>query len=467
MMSTELNRKHEINLEDQRMAEKRIVITGIGLLTPIGHKKEDIRKNLLNDKPSITERSVNVEDKEYRFPIHQIPPLHFTDFGWSADFLKSLGWLGNDINDDLRYFLATVKLAIDDAGLMYNSDDNELGFILGNVYPGAENFIKKVFNLFFDLEKKNKKPGMGLDFEKLYNLGVKEAFDLHSFVFLHNVGKVFNFHGFSLFVNNGCATGAYAIESASSTIKNGLADTVIVAAAEKPDIVKYLWFDSLQMYAKSGKIKPFAADRDGFIFGEGGGAFILEDLEHALKRKAHIYAEYLGGGFNFDGWKISVPPLGGNSYYKSIVDAFERCKIIPDKVDLLVPHGSGTRISDSFESKMIAKAFSLDKGKPLITALKPYIGYNVSSNVIMETGIMLLALTDGIIPPILNCAVPDSKLKIKNNLVKGVIQHADVDYFMKTDWGFGGFSSAMVFKVEPLGLASSATGTVILREGLK
>jgi len=430
----------------KNMSEKKIAITGMGLLTSLGYKKDDICKNLIAKNINITEKCWVKSDRKYSSFVHSIPPLHFTDINFDLKCLKSLEKVGNDINDDLTYLLAIIKMAIDDARLTYDSDNNEIGFILGNVYPGVEAFMKKIFDFLLDPDRQNKKFKDEINFETFYNLGVTEAFDLHTFMFLHNVGKIFNFHGFPLFVNNGCATGAYAIESASQMIKSGLAHTVIVATAEKSDFLKYMWFDSLQMYAKDGKIKPFAADRDGFIFGEGGGAFVLEDLEHARKRNANIYAEYLGGGFNFDGWKVVVPPLAGDSYYKAICNAIKRCEITPDKIELVVPHGAGTQISDNFESKMITKMFDLKDARPQITALKPYIGYNISGNVIMETGIMLLALKDKILPPILNCEITDPKLKIKNNLVKE-LQSTKINTFMKTDWGFGGFNSAMIFKV--------------------
>ncbi len=429
------------------MTDKKIGITGIGLLTSLGYKEEDIIRNLTSQNTNITEQSWEKGDKRYKAFVHSIPKLRFEDISFDKKTLAGLENVGNDINDDLTYFLATVKMAIEDAGLAYDPNDNEIGFVLGNVYPGVEAFMKKIFDFLLDPKKQSKKFKEEINFETFYNLGVTEAFDLHTFMFLRNVGRVFNLHGFPLFVNNGCATGAYAIESASQMIRSGLAHTVIVATAEKSDFLKYMWFDSLQMYAKDGKIKPFDADRSGFIFGEGGGAFILEDLEHARKRNANIYAEYLGGGFSFDGWKVMVPPLAGNSYCKAMSNSLERCKITSDKIELIVPHGAGTQISDNFESKMIAKMFDLNNLQLKITAMKPYLGYNISGNVIMEIGVMLMALKNKILPPVLDYLVPDQKLKINNNIVKE-FQSTKINTFMKTDWGFGGFSSSVIFKIE-------------------
>ena len=104
-------------------------------------------------------------------------------------------------------------------------------------------------------------------------------------------------------------------------------------------IENYLWFKELGMYPKDGKIKPFSKDRDGFVLGDGGAGIVVESLDSALKRKAHIYAEYLGGGFCLEGWKVAIPNITSDSYRIAMDSALKKANVKKESIDLLVPHG--------------------------------------------------------------------------------------------------------------------------------
>ena len=142
---------------------------------------------------------------------------------------------------------------------------------------------------------------------------------------------------------------------------------------------------------QDGLIKPFAIDRKGFVFGDGGTGIVLEDLHSALERKAPIYAEYLGGGFCLESWKVTIPNLISDFYTNTILEALQKAKIKRNEIDLLIPHGVGTTVADAHEAKAITNVFGYFPNKPLITAFKPYVGHTLGNSALLELVISILA----------------------------------------------------------------------------
>jgi len=280
-------------------------------------------------------------------------------------------------------------------------------------------------------------------FDKLYHSFLKTGYDAQGFPNLFHVAQVFNIHLYSLFINNACASGLYAIEAASDIIKRGKAKTVVIAVSDYPDIYKYIWFRDLGIYSKDGIIRPFCRDSNGLVFGDGGVGILMEDLEHAKKRKAHIYAEYLAGGFDLEGWKITVPQIGSNSYQRAINRAFKRSGIDKHKIDLLCPHGVGSQPIDYYEAKAITDTFGKNPKRPLITTFKPYVGHNLGGSALLETAILLLSLKNNLVLPTLNCQNSDPKFNL--SLVKEKTK-PKLKTVMKICCAFAGYNAAAVFR---------------------
>ena len=194
-------------------------------------------------------------------------------------------------------------------------------------------------------------------YEKLYRDCLKSGYDIQTFMTLFHVAKAFNIHNYSLFINNACASGLYALEAAAQMIKCNQSSAVIVAASDYTEIYKYLWFRDIGLYSGDGKIRPFCKDSNGLVFGDGGVGIVMEDLEHAQQRNADIYAEYLGGGFCLEGWKVTTPQIGSDSYQKAILKALKQSNVSKDEIELLVPHGVGSQAIDYYESKAITDIF--------------------------------------------------------------------------------------------------------------
>jgi 3-oxoacyl-(acyl-carrier-protein) synthase len=206
-------------------------------------------------------------------------------------------------------------------------------------------------------------------------------------------------------------------------IKCNQSSAVITAASDYTEIYKYLWFREIGLYSEDGRIRPFCKDSNGLVFGDGGVGIVLEDLEHARKRNASIYAEYLGGGFCLEGWKVTTPQIGSDSYQKAISKALKQI--------------------DYYESKAITDVFGSNPENPLITTFKPYVGHNLGGSALLESAILLLSLKNEVILPTLNSENVDPKFNISLVKEKSDIK---VNTAMKICCAFAGYNSAVVFK---------------------
>lgn len=161
---------------------------------------------------------------------------------------------------------------------------------------------------------------------------------------------------------------------------------------------------------------------------------------------SHLYCEYLGGGFMLESWKVTLPAIGNNLFRDAIKQSLIQSKIRPKEVDLINAHGVGTNIVDRYEAKAITDIFGYKFTQPYITALKPYIGHNLGGCALLEIAILLVALENNLVPPVLNCKEVDQKLKI--NVVKEKIVSNKIKIILKTACGFGGYDGAVILRKE-------------------
>lgn len=427
-----------------------VVITGVGPLTASGSGKDGVWKSIMDKKTGLIRKKYKMGDEAAgEFYAHEIQNFDINNYGIDRQVLDGIkNWKENDEIIDLYYFLATIKMAIDDSGLKIDDKNRYLtGLILAHENMGLDHFYSKVIDelSFVGADGKNRPSTKKGFLEEFYKKFHKTGYELQTFMSLHHTAKAFNIHGFSLFLNNACASGLYAIEAAADVIRSGKCTQMIVAAVDHSSIFKHMWFGDINMCAKDGRIKPFAADRDGFTLGDGGAALVLENRDSATKRKAQIYAEYIGGDFVLEGWKVTYPDVTNDLYTKMILKAIDAAGIKPSDVDLLVPHGVGTNITDKYEARAISGVFGKMSKKPVISAFKPYIGHTLGSTALLETAIMLTALENETIPPTLNCEKLDNSLGL--NVLREPKSAKGVKVTMKTACGFAGFDGACLFRV--------------------
>lgn len=430
------------------MAKKqKIVITGIGPIASVGIGKDEFWKGILDKNVNIEEENCILDGEVWeKFRFHKVKNFDISRFGIDKQKLDDIrDWKEGEEIIDLNYLIAAVKLALDDSRLNYESDDNGIGLVLAHENLGLMPFGFKVSNLAYEMLIGRQKSDIPkkVFFEGLYRKFLKSGYDVQTFADLFHVARVFNVHNYSLFINNACASGLYALEAAGQILKNNQAKAVVVCASDYPDIYKYVWFKELGIYAHDGIIRPFSRDSNGLVFGDGGVGVVMETLESAQKRGADIYAEYLGAGFNLEGWKITVPQIGSNSYQQAIEQALLQSNIDKKKIDVVCPHGIGSGPIDYYEAKAITDIFGPNPKKPLISAFKPYVGHNLGGSALLETAILLLALKNNIVPATLNCKNIDPRFNV--NLVKKN-KNRKLKTVMKTCCAFAGFNAAAVFK---------------------
>lgn len=427
--------------------EKKIVVTGIGPITSIGIGKDPLWKGLVEGKTNIKLEEARVDGKLWdKYYFHKVDSFDVTKFGINKELLDWVkDWKEGGEIVDLYYMMAAIKLALDDSGLEYKPyEENDFGLVLTHENMGLIPFLAKVSDRAFNMLKDKSKDLSKKEFyDKLYKDCLKAGYDVQPFMTLFHIAKVFNVHQHSLFICNACASGLYGIETASEMIKSNQNSTVIVAASDYPDIYKYIWFRDLGIYSKDGAMKPFSKDNHGLSFGDGGIAIIMEELEHAKKRNAPIYAEYLGGGFSLEGWQVTTPKVGSDSYQRAISKAFEQSGVDKGEIELLCPHGIGSHVIDYYESKAITDTFGIKPKKPLITAFKPYVGHNLGGSALLETAILLLSLKNETIIPTLNSDNTNPSYNI--SLVREKIKKK-LKTVMKICAAFAGYNAAAIFR---------------------
>jgi len=427
--------------------EKRVAITGLGPISSLGIGCNETWDSVQGLCLNLVMESYSIDNAKWgEFYLHRMKHFDIGKFDLPKQnfkFIKELRTVKKE-DTDLYYLLAVVKLALKDSKLRYDSNDNDIGLIISHENPGIETFFEELVDIAYDTFRKYKGKNITeLELAKeIYNNGCEDrGYNLQTFSYLFSVAKVFDLHGYSLFINNACASGLFAIESAARQIKSGVSPAVIVAAVDNPaKIYKYLWFKKHGLYAEDGICRPFSNDANGIVFGDGGAALVLEDLDLAEKRGAKIYAEYLGGGFSLEGWKITVPNLTEDFYTKSFKKALEVTDVKPDEIDFVNPHGVGMKLTDTYEAATINRIFK--EKKPLASAFKPLIGHNLGGSALLETTIALLSLKNNIIPATLNCENPNERLGL--NIVRRNTK-SELNIIAKMSCGFAGFSGVAIF----------------------
>ena len=429
---------------------RKVVITGLGPLSSTGVGKTLLWKGIRAQKTGLVRHKLMLNKEIWdSYWYHKIRKFDISDFQINTRVFADINsWKRGKMDRDLLYLIAAVKLALDDSKLKYDTDNNSIGLYITIEHPGFEPFITNLMTSAIDFRKRqsrSKSTSSTHDlFKYLYTNFVQYGYDLQTFMHLFFVAKIFGLHGYSLFTNNACASGLYSLEAAARQIRQGQSDVVIIAGGDDPGtFFKHMWFKERGLYAEDGKIRPFSQDAGGIVFGEGASSIILEDLAHAKRRKARIYAEYIGGGFCLEGWKVTIPMIGSNSYTDAINQALRISGIKPNGIDLINPHGVGLKITDHYEAKAITEVFGTGPTAPRVSAFKPYVGHNLGGSGILETILLLLAMQNKSIPPTLNAENYDHKYGL--NLVKHFTKHP-LNTTMKLSCGFAGYNAAAIFK---------------------
>lgn len=424
----------------------KIVFTGLGPISSVGVGKNEFWENAKSGRTNI-QKEIYCLDGEIleEYYIHKVNNFDVNNYGLDKQRLFELNtWKNGAGVKDLEYMLASSKMAIDDSKILFSYTSDSIGLVAFHENLGLSQFYDKIIDLILIQSKqKNKKISSSEVFSFIYSHLSRSGYDLQSFSALFHLNKVLGLNGFSLFLNNACCSGLYAIEVAADLIRSRKCKAVIVVGADSPDVFKYLWFKDKGLYSSDGLIRPFSKSRNGFILGEGAASVILEDFDCAFKRGAEIYGEYLGGGFLSESWKMSLPAVSGRFYIDTIEKALKQSNLSPGDIDAVYPHGIGSKTFDCYEADALWETFGKRDLDPTVTALKPFIGHSLGVSTLMEVLLILLSLKNNLILPTLNFEESDPKIKINLNILP---LEKKCKYILKTCSAFAGFDGAITIK---------------------
>ncbi|AFS78638.1 3-oxoacyl-[acyl-carrier-protein] synthase II [Gottschalkia acidurici 9a] len=409
--------------------KKRVVITGIGVLSPIGIGKEELFNSLLEGKSGI--------DKITRFNTEGFTTTiagEVKNFN-PEDYIDKKE--AKKMDRFTQYAVVGSKIAIEDAKLDISSINAErFGVILGTGIGGIETFEEQ------SEKYKEKGPRRISPFFIPMMIGNMAA---------GQVAIAFGAQGINETIVTACASSTNSIGDSFRAIQRGEADVIISGGTEAPITPMSLGgFSAMKALSTNNDnpqeaSRPFDKERDGFVMGEGAGILILEELEHALKRGAKIYAEVVGYGVTCDAHHITTPAEGGVGAVKSMKMALEDGGVSPEEVDYINAHGTSTEYNDKFETaaiKTVFKDHAYDKLK--VSSTKSMTGHLLGAAGGVEGCICALAIERGYIPPTINYKNEDESCDLK--YVPNVGIHQEVKYAMSNSLGFGGHNATVLFK---------------------
>ena len=409
--------------------KRRVVITGIGVLSPIGNTKEDLYKSLLEGKSGIGQIT-RFDASEFTTTIAgEIKDFNPADYMNKKDARK--------MDRYTQYAVAASKMAIDDSKLDLDSiDRDKFGVILGCGIGGLETFEDQ-HKTYSD-----RGPSRISPFFIPMMIGNMAA---------GQVAIAFGARGINETIVTACASSTNSIGDSFKAIQRGESDIIISGGTEAPLTPMALGgFAAMRALSTNNEnpeqaSRPFDDKRDGFIMAEGAGILILEELEHALARGAHIYAEVAGYGVTCDAHHITTPAEGGVGAAKAMTKALEDAEVHPEQVDYINAHGTSTEYNDKFESAAIKSVFKDHAYNGLkVSSTKSMTGHLLGAAGGVEGCICALAIENSYIPPTINYEYKDESCDLDYVPNKGINQ--EVNYAMSNSLGFGGHNATVLFK---------------------
>ena len=413
------------------MELKRVVVTGLGALTPIGNNIEEYWEGLLNGKSGAA------------------PITHFDASLFKTKFACEIKNL--DVQDHIdrkearkmdrfsQYAMVSSKEAVADSGIL-DSDPNfdRIGVIWGSGIGGIQTFQEEVTNF------------VSGDGPPRFN-----PFFIPKMIADIAAGLIsieYGFRGPNYVTVSACASSTNAIIDAFNYIRLGKVDAVVTggseAAINEAGVGGFNALRALSTRNDSPETasRPFDLEREGFVLGEGSGALILEEYEHAKARGAKIYAEVIGGGMSGDAYHMTAPHPDGIGARNTMLAALEDAEIDPSKVDYVNVHGTSTPLGDVAEVKAIQQVFGEDAYNMNISSTKSMTGHLLGAAGAIEAIACILAVKNDIVPPTINHFTDDPELDNKMNFTFNKAQKRTVNVALSNTFGFGGHNTSVIVK---------------------
>jgi 3-oxoacyl-[acyl-carrier-protein] synthase II len=410
------------------MAKRRVVVTGTGLVTPLGTGTEKTWRNLCAGKSG----------------IGHITRFDTTDFGVKIaaevkdfnpeDFIEPK--LAKHLDPFVQYAIAAAGMAIKESGLIINDTNAvRVGVFTGNGIGGlttiekyhqicVERGPRKITPFFIPMVISNMSAGQ--------------------------ISIIWGVRGPNLSVTTACAAGTHAVGEAYRSVSRGDCDVAITGGSESTICPLAVGgFNAMKALSRNNEnpekaSRPFDRDRDGFIISEGGGMLILEELEHARSRGAKILAEVLGFGLSGDGFHMAAPPEDGNGAVRCMQMALDDAGLVPGDIDYINAHGTSTPLNDVVETRALKAVFGEHANKLAISSTKSMTGHMLGGAGGIESVFLALSIHHQIIPPTINLENPDPECDL--DYVPNKARETTIRTALSNSFGFGGTNAVIAMK---------------------
>lgn len=409
------------------MTKRRVVVTGIGTINPIGHNVEETWKSIEKGKCGIAPISL-FDTKDMKVTLAgEVKDFDVTKYIDKKEAKK--------MDRFIQMGMIAAKEAVTDSGIDINNiDSHRFGVIVSSGIGGLGSI------------------------EKNYQTGEKRGFDRVSPFFIPmtisnlaagHIAIAYHAQGLCTCPVTACAGGTNAIGDAFRNIRDGYQDVMIAGGCEASVTPLGIGgFTSMKALSDATDPKrasiPFDKERNGFVMGEGAGILILEELEHALKRGAHIHGEMTGYGVSCDAHHITAPLPNGEGGAYAMQNALDDAGISYDVIDYINAHGTSTHLNDLCETEAIKSVFKEHAYKLAVSSTKGHTGHCLGAAGGIEAVLSVLALKHDFIPPTLNYQVKDEECDL--NVVPNIGVKKDLHYVMSNSLGFGGHNASIIFK---------------------
>ena len=411
------------------MFGKRVVVTGLGAITPIGTGKDNFWNALIAGKNGIGKITrFDPSDLSARI-AGEVPDFEPTQFIDKKELKR--------MDRYTQFAIAASKLAIEDAKLDTSSiDGDRAGVFIGTGIGGMET--------------------LHTQYEKVFTKGASRISPFFipmaiTNMAAGNVAIAFGLHGACECIVTACASGTNSIGDAFHLIQRGDADIMLAggseAAISPAGVAGFAAMKALCANHNDDPAhasRPFDKNRSGFVMGEGAGIILLEELEHAKNREAHIYAEIIGYGRNDDAYHITTPAPGGITQAKCMKLALDDAGLKPEDISYINAHGTSTQFNDRSETEAIKNLFGEHAYKIPVSSTKSMTGHMLGAAGGVEAVATVLSVQNNIVHPTINYETPDEGLDL--NYVPNVAQKCEVNAAISNSFGFGGHNACVVFK---------------------
>ena len=410
------------------MAQRRVVVTGIGLVTPLGTGTEKTWNNLLNGVSGvapITRFDASGMASQIAAEVKDFVPLDHFD-------KKS----ARHLDYFVQYGIVAARMAVEDSTLTINSSNcDRVGVITGCGMGGLPT-IEKNHSVYLDRGAKRISPFF-------IPMAIPNMPSGHISMQIGSKGP-------NLSLSTACSAGTHAVGEAFHSIVRGSTDVVVTGGTES--VICPLGvggFASMKALSTRNDdpekaSRPFDKDRDGFLIAEGAGMLVLEELEHALSRGATIYAEMVGAGASSDAYHIAAPPEDGNGAARCMQNALDSAGIQAADIDYVNAHGTSTPLNDRCETAAIKSVFGEHAAKLAISSTKSMTGHALGAAGGLEAAFTAMSIKEQIAPPTMNLETPSPECDL--DYIPNVARKMEINYAISNSFGFGGTNGVIVMK---------------------